>query len=361
VPAPGPAGDEVIDFLSQVSWGELTFYVRARGLPGQRERLTFAVPSFLQTSSLAAYGPGDSDLRPGVVTADPPEALQRPVSFTWPPKQLAVEHPLSYFTGITVAEVLGRLAVVEPHWQICGSAVLEGIRTVKPGAQPGVAPPETAGMVLYRLSEKGRAGTLTLGELLAPLAERGGVDLTVTRDGWIRFQSTRPFRVRERQVTPEVLQEVFGPLVTRKALTPGAAMLAARRLSRPQLETLSAPYLGFPRHLTQNSGLRSALDGWRLLDGLTEADRKALFQGAAVRYARLTEPGRTAVRRYLREVSERPNGAPLDLELSARDLPGLELSLTSGTESTRVLELRASRGETPIYTASLEAEWSPPQ
>jgi len=212
-------------------------------------------------------------------------------------------------------------------------------------------------MLLIRLSEQSRAGSLTLGDLLAVLAERGGVDFRLTADGWIRFQSTRPFRARARQVGPEVLREVFGPVVARKGMTPAAAMAAGLLLTRAQLETLSASYLGFPRHLTQNSGLRSVADAWRLLDGLPVADRKALLGGEVVRYPRLSEPGRAAVWRYLRDVSTRPNGAPLDLELGPRDLPTLQLSLTAGSGTKRVLELRAGGDPSPLYTAELEAEW----
>ena len=134
-------------------------------------------------------------------------------------------------------------------------------------------------------------------------------------------------------------------------------MSAGRLLSRAQLETLSADFLGFPRHLTQNSGLWSVVDAWQMLDGLSGRERQALLDGAALRYAALSERGRTAVRRYIRSVSARPNGAPLDLELNARALPVLQLFLTGATRSARVLELRVGRAEPPIYAATLKADW----
>lgn len=59
------------------------------------------------------------------MTADRPEQLRTPVTFDWPGKKLHADRPLSYHTGVTVAEVLGRLAVTDPRWQIVGSALME--------------------------------------------------------------------------------------------------------------------------------------------------------------------------------------------------------------------------------------------
>jgi hypothetical protein len=355
-PAANQTPDEALDFVSEVSWGQLTVYSRARWLPGQRQRLSFAAPTYLQTQSLVAHGPSSSDLHPGKVTASRPEQLRTLVPFTWPGKKLQANQPLTWYPGVTVAEVLSRLAAVDPQWRVSGGALLEGLATVQ-SAPPTV--PETAAMLLARLDEKGRAGALPLGELLRPLAERGGVDIEVKSDGWIRFRSTLYHRERERQVDPVVLKDVFGTVMEGKPFTPEVGMSAGRSLAREQLTTLGVQYLAFPRQLTQNSGLRSTLDAWRLVATLPEADRQSLVTGAPLTYARLKEPARAAVRAYLRSVSLRPNGAPLDLELTPRDLPALRLHLAPSAGLGRALELRLGTAEPPIYTATLEAQWPP--
>ena len=344
--------DEALDFVSEVSFGQLTFYQRARWLPGQRQRLSFAVPTFLQTPSLVAHGPGSTDHRPGHVTAERPEQLSTPISFTWPTKKLQPDQPLTYHTGVTVWEVLDRLATLNPRWRVAGDAVFKGVQSVRPG-------PETATTLLGRLSEKGRGGSLPLGELLQPLAERGGVDLHVTAGGWIRCRSTVYFQERERQIDPEALKQLFSGIVDGKPFTPEVGLAVGRTLTRPQLAQLSTEYLGFPRHLTQNSGLRSTVDAWHLLGAFAEQTRNTLLSGEALRYSTLREPDRRAVREYLQSVSLRPNGAPLDLELGPRDLPALRLVLTPDAGTGRTLELRYGTAEPPLYKAVLEANWQP--
>lgn len=360
-PVAAQTDDEFIDFLSEVKERNLTVTARSRWLPGQERRLRHAVPSFLATPSMTAHGPLGYALKPGKVSADKPELLRAPISFTWPGKKLNPEEPLTYFTGITVSEVIARLAVTDPRWRCVGDANLEGIQSVRTGAQPQPGSPnafESPEIMLARFGESGRAGALPLGDFLSGLAERAGVDIHVASSGWLRFRSALYFETQPRQISAELLKEAYRPLIEGAAFTPEDGMRVARVLSYPQVSALGSDHLRFPRRLLGNGGLRHTMDNWRLLGALSAESRELLFAGAPVRVGSLSRGDQLAVRKYVEAVSSRPDGVPLDLELAPRDLSLLQFSLATPMGESRKLDLRLGSANPPIYTTWLAAKWN---
>jgi hypothetical protein len=350
--------DEALDFLADLKLGCLMVRGRAIRLWDGHDAPAVRWPTILLTPSRYEFGPPLVDAIPGEVTADRPEDLARRVHFVWSGKREDPKHPLTYFSGVLVPDVLEALRHSEPDLRLVGNSGLEPIRAITPNGAGDTASPETADQLLNRLSAgPGREGKLPLGDLLREVAQRSNTSFHLAAGGAIRCRSTVSFRSRGSQVDLQTLSRLFEPVVTVKAYTPADAIQAASGLSFAQAEALSGLYLGFLGHHVDFEQFSQGWAGWRLLGNLTEAQRTALYAGTPLRYGQLTPAGQKALRAYLTDIAVQSSDEPIDLEVTNRDLPGLYLELTAARGKQRLLTLRHTGVKFALATTPLQAKW----
>lgn len=352
--------NEVVVLDAQRVWGVLSLRLRSRQVKGEGAAPGISLPGILLTASRAEFGPPQAEFVPGTVTADRPADLQRPVRFVWKTKVRRADQPLSYAAGVLPCEVMATIARDQPDLRIVGDAYWDPIHYARTGppapGQQGLQL-ETGDSTLARLSAtQGEEGKLPLGELLREVAARSNTGFRLTRDGWLRCRSTIPFDLRGGQVDPALAARLFQRSVEQKAYDAGSAREAAAQMTYAQAERLSDPYLGFLTDLVGFRGLAGGWDGWRFLSRLPPARREELEIGKPLAYRALTGPERVILGDFLRDVSRRPSGGTLDLDLGPAELDAASLSLTPAGAPQRTLQIITEGAASPLLAYSINAQ-----